>query len=85
MDNKKRFFQLANVIMICIILCLSVDLIAQCPMCRSAAESNLKAGGSNGRGLNAGILYMLSMPYVLLMTIGLLWYRHHRTLAKNAE
>ena len=32
---------------------------AQCPMCRMSAESNLKAGGTAGKGLNAGILFLL--------------------------
>lgn len=59
------------------------EAFAQCPMCRSAAESNLKAGGGNGRGLNAGILYMLAMPYLLVSTIGLLWWWNKRK-NKNA-
>ena len=37
----------------------SSTLSAQCPMCKMAAESNLKDGGSAGKGLNFGILYML--------------------------
>lgn len=51
---------------------------AQCPMCRMSAESNLKNGGTNGKGLNAGILYMLATPYVLVATIGYIWWRNRR-------
>ena len=51
---------------------------AQCPMCKMSAESNLKAGGTAGKGLNAGILYMLVMPYVLVGSIGFIWYRNRR-------
>ena len=29
------------------------DTFAQCPMCRMSAESNLKNGGTMGRGLNS--------------------------------
>lgn len=51
---------------------------AQCPMCKMSAESNLKNGGTVGRGLNAGILYMLALPYTLVGTIGFIWWRHNR-------
>ena len=56
----------------------SSDLVAQCPMCRMSAESNLKDGGTAGTGLNRGILYMLSLPYLLVSTLGILWWRNRR-------
>ena len=49
---------------------------AQCPMCRMSAESNLKDGGTAGRGLNRGILYMLAMPYLLVGTLGFVWWKN---------
>jgi len=52
--------------------------IAQCPMCKISAESNLKSGGTAGSGLNTGILYMLSMPYILVGTLGILWYKNRK-------
>jgi len=51
---------------------------AQCPMCRMAAESNLKDGGTAGKGLNRGILYMLAMPYLLVGTFGIIWWKNRR-------
>jgi hypothetical protein len=56
---------------------------AQCPMCRMTVESNLQnqSGMSIGRTINAGILYMLAMPYLLVGTLGYLWYKNK----KNAE
>lgn len=71
-------------IWIAIIICLVVillpvgDLIAQCPMCKMSAESNLKNGGTFGKGLNSGILYMLSLPYILVGTIGYIWWKNNR-------
>ena len=56
----------------------SHDAAAQCPMCKMSAESNLKNGGTAGRGLNAGILYMLALPYTLVGTIGYIWWRNNR-------
>ncbi len=51
---------------------------AQCPMCRMSAESNLKDGGTAGKGLNAGILYMLATPYLLVGIFGYMWYKNRR-------
>jgi hypothetical protein len=51
---------------------------AQCPMCRATAESNLANGGSEGKGLNKGILYMLATPYLVVGLIGYLWWRNRR-------
>jgi len=60
-----------------IIICLSqIDMTAQCPMCKMAAESNLDHGGSAGAGLNKGILFMLSMPYLIVACLGFVWFKH---------
>ncbi len=53
-------------------------LEAQCPMCKMSAEANLKDGGTSGRGLNAGILYMLVLPYLIVGSIGYWWWRNKR-------
>ena len=57
-------------------------LNAQCPMCRMSAEADLNAGGTKAKGLNAGIMYMLSFPYILLGTLGYIWYRERRRVGK---
>ena len=59
-------------------LFITPGALAQCPMCKMSAESNLKNGGTAGKGLNAGILYMLALPYTLVGTIGFIWWRHNR-------
>lgn len=76
----KANFWKYSVVFILIILCvmISVDLDAQCPMCRMAADSNLKDGGTEGKGLNTGILYILAMPYTLVMVMGYIWYRNKK-------
>jgi amino acid transporter len=65
-------------IVLLITLIVHIDTFAQCPMCRMAAESNLENGGSEGAGLNTGILYMLAMPYLLVAFIGYIWYRNRK-------
>lgn len=59
-------------------LVVSDGLLAQCPMCRATAETNLANGGTEGAGLNNGILYLLGMPYLLIGTIAFLWWRNRR-------
>jgi len=64
--------------MVMLLVLSQSDLVAQCPMCKMSAESNLKDGGTAGAGLNKGILYMLSMPYILVFTLGFIWWRNKR-------
>jgi hypothetical protein len=48
---------------------------AQCAMCRTSVESDLKNGGSIGTGLNTGILYLMAIPYVFLMAGGYFFFK----------
>lgn len=74
--DSKKVLVLAAVGLV--VLLISVDVSAQCPMCRMAAESNLENGGTEGRGLNKGILYILSLPYLLISVIGFIWWKNKR-------
>lgn len=40
---------------------------AQCAMCKTSVESDLNNGGSIGKELNTGILYLMTLPYIILM------------------
>ncbi len=64
---------------------VSGDAVAQCPMCKMSAESNLKNGGTIGKGLNAGILYMLALPYSLVGVIGFIWWRNNKRRTEEDE
>lgn len=68
-----------------VFLMISADMFAQCPMCKMAAESNLENGGTAGKGLNKGILYILSMPYLLVATIGFIWYKNRIVETEETE
>ena len=76
---KSNYLFLALLTLVLIVIGGDGDLLAQCPMCRATAETNLANGGTEGRGLNNGILYMLGMPYVLIGTIAFLWWKNRRT------
>lgn len=63
---------------------LPFESMAQCAMCKGAAEANLRQGGGDPVGLNNGILYMLSMPYLLVGVIGFWWWRNRRKEQEQA-
>ncbi len=83
--KKNNFSIIGTVVFILLtFLIASPDLIAQCPMCKAAAEQNLANGGTAAKGLNKGILYLLATPYMLAIVIGgLWWYKNHRSPEVN--
>ena len=53
-----------------IILLVHSDLFAQgCSQCRLGPSSNLEGGGNVAKGINSGILYLMLIPYMLIMSI----------------
>ncbi len=76
-DILNKLF-VVSILIIGIVLFITPDVTAQCPMCKMAAESNLKNGGTDGAGLNKGILYMLMTPYLLVGTLAYLWWRNQK-------
>ena len=77
---KNTWYRIGRIAALLVLLTLAVPAAspAQCPMCKIAAESNLKNGGSAGKGLNTGILYMLATPYLIIGAIGYIWWRNRR-------
>ncbi len=57
---------------------LSTPTVAQCPMCKMGAESNLNAGGTAAKGLNSGILYMFATPYLVVGSIFFIWWYYRK-------
>ncbi len=65
-----------------IVLCVFLSVVmhastlAQCAMCRATAESateNVDKG--IGSGLNGGIVYLMLLPYLLLSTVAIVFFR----------
>jgi hypothetical protein len=71
-------------ILFIILMALSIQFInvetanAQCPMCKMSAESNLENGGTAGRGLNKGILYLFAAPYLMVGGLAFMWHRANK-------
>ena len=53
---------------------------AQCAMCKAVVEANLEAGDTKGAGLNDGILFLMSMPYIALFLFGVFKYLKKKKL-----
>jgi Na+/H+ antiporter NhaC len=58
-----------------VLLFFSVDVNAQCAMCRAVLESG--ADTSAAEGINNGIVYLMAIPYVL---VGVVFYVVYRKL-----
>lgn len=65
-------------LLICFFAFANNKVNAQCSVCRASAESNVEQGYSVGRGLNKGILYLMSIPYVLGGAAWFVWYKNKK-------
>lgn len=66
--------------LVALIAFADITASAQCVLCRSSVESNRSDNKLNkfGNGLNKGIFVLMTVPYVLIGTVGFLWYRSSR-------
>ena len=83
--DMKRYFLLSSFILVALFT-FEFDAIAQCAMCRSTVETNIREDGITlAAKLNTGILYLFSMPYLIAAVIGFLWYRRSRENRRQIE
>ena len=68
------------IIILVLILLITVDTQAQCAMCRAVLES--EEGQTAAEGINNGIIYLMAIPYILIVGIG---YAIYRKFYKNQE
>lgn len=66
---------IARITFIFLVLAVAVGLTsevsAQCSMCKAAQNSS----GFSSRGLNNGILYLMTIPYIAFSFLAYFWYR----------
>lgn len=82
---KKTFFAAAFTLFLGVMLSL-LPLVAQaqCTMCKSQVEAaRQERDDYDVAGLNKGIVYMMTVPYILMGAVGYFWYR--RTHPKAAK
>ncbi len=72
MKNKIKYWFAVVVLL----LISKTALFAQCAMCKSSVESDM-ANGNNAmaQGLNTGILYLMAIPYIILMLGGYFFFK----------
>lgn len=70
-------------ILFVIILLASIDLDAQCAMCRAVLESD--DSGQAAKGINNGIMYLMLFPYLFIAGIGYVIYRSRKENRKINE
>lgn len=59
-------------------LLLIPDVVfGQCAMCKAVVETSAQSGDDAVEGINNGILYMMGVPYLLLMVVGITWYKKY--------
>ena len=72
----KKFPFITVGLVLLLLLALNIDAAAQCAMCKATAESSLKEeSGQAGNGINKGILYIMFVPYTLLMLLVGIFFR----------
>lgn len=70
-------------LLLIVFLLPSIDVLAQCPMCKTALSSARDNGSNVGSSLNNGILYLLALPYTLVTVFGIIWYRNLKLRKKQ--
>ncbi len=80
-----NYKKIATVLLIFALIFIGLEVVAQCPMCKAAAESNMKEGGTSGNGLNRGILYLFFTPFTLAGVIGSVWWWKNRGISNTIQ
>lgn len=64
----------------------SVNVFAQCAMCKASVETNVNIDGIGfASKLNFGILYLFVTPYLLALIIGFFWYKKSKEHKRKLE
>jgi hypothetical protein len=74
---KKYFIGL--ILAVGLVLFIQTESSAQCAMCRRIAETDKQNKSvDRGRSLNNGILYLLSIPYLIGAAGAIAWYKNRK-------
>lgn len=67
-------------IILIVLVCLAYvqPTWAQCSACRATVESQIQNGEMTADGINKGILYLMVVPYLLMMGVGYILYRNYK-------
>lgn len=77
MNGIKRVLT-AAVLAVTLAVSVPQQVHAQCAMCTLTAENATENGNTQGKGLNKGIMFLLAIPYLAAVGVGVLWYKRYR-------
>lgn len=64
---------------ICLSIIFLVNGFSQCATCKAAAETSLENGESSiASGINIGVLYMLSILFIIFGSFWFLMWKHRK-------
>lgn len=61
---------------------VSVQVSAQCAMCKTIVDTGAKNGSTVAAGLNIGILYLLGIPFLAFSTLSYAVWRRWKATQK---
>jgi len=64
-----------TIILSIVLLFVLLPVDAQCAMCRAVLEN--EEGQGAAKGINNGIVYLMSIPYILVFGLGYFIYRRY--------
>jgi len=64
---NKSFYMRYKLYLVLVFLFFLQDLYSQCSMCKAVAEDEVEEEGASG--INAGILYIMIIPYIILFIV----------------
>jgi hypothetical protein len=73
---RKSFYIVVGVLLL---FCFIPEIAeAQCAMCKAIPESAQEISNQDitGKGINKGILYIIAIPYILIIGFGLYYFRN---------
>jgi hypothetical protein len=66
------------IVLLVMVMIVATPAFSQCAMCTAVADEAAKSGSTAGDGINKGVLYLFLSPYLVVGTIGFIWWRSRR-------
>ena len=63
-----------RILVVVLFIFFTKNVFSQCAMCQAVAETNLKSGDTKAAGLNDGILFLMSMPYLAMLLFSVFYF-----------
>jgi len=73
---KTKFYHPVLFFLVISLIMITSDIMAQgCVQCRMVPAADLKNGGTAAGNVNSAILYLMTVPYLLLVSIAVYVFR----------